>query len=181
MHMKKYFRTTKVDRALRRSMLTNGGEAASILASPAERPIHPRHVVYLVLIVLLVPLATMRAQNADRIAHREVARRQAALPQGAKALARGKAAMQESNFTVAHEEFRTAVSYLPDAVTSGNSHDEAVDGFCKSGVKLAEQRIAEGKHAEAEFILRECLDNWPPVDLFGFRALSQGRPPTDET
>src|SRR6267143_4588128 len=81
------------------------------------------------------------------------------MPQGAKALARGKAAMQESNFTVAHEEFRTAVSYLPDAVTSGNSHDEAVDGFCESGVKLAEQRIAEGKHAEAEFILRECLDS----------------------
>jgi len=74
-------------------------------------------------------------------------------------LARGKVAMQENNFSVAHEEFRTAVSYLPDAVTSGNSHDEAVDGFCKSGVKLAEQRIAEAKHAEAEFILRECL-NW---------------------
>src|SRR5205814_4864519 len=96
--------------------------------------------------------------NADRIAQREVARRQAAMPQGAAALARAKAAMQENNFTVAHEEFRTAVNQLPDAVTSGSSHDEAVDGFCKSGVKLAEQRIAEGKHAEAEFILRECLE-----------------------
>jgi len=109
--------------------------------------------------LLSIFCVTASAQNADRIAHREVARRQAAMPQGAKALARGRAALQESNFTVAHEEFRTAVNYLPDAVTSGNSHDEAVDGFCKSGVKLAEQRIAEGKHADAEFILRECLDS----------------------
>ncbi|MEY2527380.1 MAG: ral secretion pathway protein, partial [Verrucomicrobiota bacterium] len=101
---------------------------------------------------------TAAAQNGDRIAQREVARRQKVMPQGSEALARGKAAMQENNFTVAHEEFRTAVRLLPDAVTSGRSHDEAVEGFCKSGVKLAEQRIAEGKHSEAEFIVRECLD-----------------------
>ena len=109
--------------------------------------------------LLSIFCVTATAQNADRISRREVARRQAAMPKGAEALARGRAAMQENNFTVAHEEFRAAVSYLPDAVTSGNSHDEAVDGFCKSGVKLAEQRITEGKHAEAEFILRECLDS----------------------
>ncbi len=36
----KAFRKTKVDRALRRSMLTNGGEAALILASRVERTIH---------------------------------------------------------------------------------------------------------------------------------------------
>ena len=66
--------------------------------------------------------------------------------------------MQEKNFTVAHEEFRTAVRLLPDAVTSGKLHDEALDGFCTSGVKLAEQKIAEGKFMEAESILREVLD-----------------------
>jgi len=38
----KAFRKTKVDRALRRSMLTNGGEAALILASRVERTIHLR-------------------------------------------------------------------------------------------------------------------------------------------
>ena len=35
------------------------------------------------------------AQNVDRVAHREAARRQAALPRGEEALARGKAAMAE--------------------------------------------------------------------------------------
>ena len=90
------------------------------------------------------------AQNVNRVADREVSRRQAALPQGEAALARGKAAMAEGNFAGAHEEFRVAVSLLPDAVVGGKAHDEAVSGFCASGIRLAEQRIAEGKYAEAE-------------------------------
>ena len=101
---------------------------------------------------------TASAQNAERVAQREVARRKAALPQGEEALARAQAAMRQKNFTLAHEEFRNALVFLPDAVTSSKSHDEAMEGFCQSGVKLAEQRIAEAKYAEAEFILRDCLD-----------------------
>src|SRR5438876_7343291 len=155
----KTFRKTKVDRALCRSMLTNGGEAALILASRVERTIHLSRFGVFTLAVLLVSLGTSNAQNAEGIAQQELERRQAALPRGEEALVRGKSAMQANNFTLAHEEFRRAVSLLPDAVTSGKAHDEAVDGFCKSGVKLAEQRIAEGKYADAEFILRECLDD----------------------
>ncbi len=102
-------------------------------------------------------------QNFQGVADREIQRRQSAIPQGEAALARGKAAMEAKNFTLAHEEFRTAVTYLPDAVVSGKEHDKAVDGFCKSGVALAEQRIAEGKYAEAEAILGEILsDRYDP-------------------
>jgi general secretion pathway protein D len=103
------------------------------------------------------------AQAPDSVAEREVQRRQAAIPQGEAALARGKAAMKAKNFAVAHEEFRTAVMYLPDAVVSGKAHDEAVEGFCKSGVVLAEARIAEGRYADAEAILSEVLsDRYDP-------------------
>ena len=103
------------------------------------------------------------AQNAGYVAKREVERRQAALPQGEEALARGKAALAEKNFDRAHEEFRTAVNFLPDAVVSGAAHDEAVKGFCVSGMKLGEQRIAEGKYGEAEAIFRELLgDRYDP-------------------
>src|SRR6266496_2516632 len=102
-------------------------------------------------------------QNFQGVAEREIQRRQSAIPQGEAALARGKAAMEAKNFTLAHEEFRTAVTYLPDAVVSGKAHDKAVEGFCKSGVILAEQRIAEGRYAEAEAILREILsDRYDP-------------------
>src|SRR5438105_795609 len=109
--------------------------------------------------VLQLALAThSAAQSVNQVAQREVERRPAAMPRGEEAIARGRRAMQEKNFTVAHEEFRTAVRLLPDAVTSGKLHDEALDGFCTSGVKLAEQKIAEGKFMEAESILREVLD-----------------------
>src|SRR5438067_2520476 len=102
-------------------------------------------------------------QNFQGVADREIQRRQSAIPQGEAALARGKAAMQAKNFTLAHEEFKTAVTYLPDAVVSGKAHDKAVEGFCKSGVALAEQRIAESRFAEAEAILSEILsDRYDP-------------------
>lgn len=99
------------------------------------------------------------AQDAQRTAEREIARRQAALPQGAEALARAKAAMEAKDYVRAHEDFRIAAVYLPDAVVSGTSHDEAVAGFCESGMKIAERRVQEGKYAEAEAICRELLSD----------------------
>jgi general secretion pathway protein D len=107
--------------------------------------------------------ASSFAQTAENVAEREVQRRQAGITQGEAALARGQAAMKAKNYAAAHEEFRTAVRYLPDAVVSGKAHDEAVEGFCKSGVVLAEARIAEGRYADAEAILSEILsDRYDP-------------------
>jgi general secretion pathway protein D len=107
--------------------------------------------------------ASSLAQTPDSVAEREVQRRQAGITQGEAALARGQAAMKAKDYAAAHEEFRTAVIYLPDAVVSGKAHDEAVEGFCKSGVVLAEARIAEGRYADAEAILSEILsDRYDP-------------------
>src|SRR6266403_1921760 len=106
---------------------------------------------------------TNLAQNVDNVAQREIQRRQSAIPQGEAALAQGKAAMKAKNYSLAHEEFKTAVRYLPDAVVSGKAHDEAVEGFCKSGVILAEARIAQADYAGAEAILNEILsDRYDP-------------------
>jgi general secretion pathway protein D len=99
------------------------------------------------------------AQTPDNVAEREVQRRQAALPQGEAALARGKTAMKAKNYTLANEEYKTAVGYLPDSVVSGKAHDEAVDGYCKSGVILAQARIAQGDYAGAEAILSQILSS----------------------
>ena len=103
--------------------------------------------------------ATSRAQDAESAAEREIQRRQSGIPQGEAALARGKTAMAAKNITLAHEEFKTAVRYLPDAVVSGRAHDEAVEGYCKTGVILAEARIAQGDYAGAEAILSEILSS----------------------
>jgi general secretion pathway protein D len=106
---------------------------------------------------------TLGAQNVDRISEREVERRQAAMPRGVEVLARAQAAMRARNYTVAHEEFRNALELLHDGVTFGKAHDEALTGFCESGVKVAEQDIADGRFAEAESVLREVLaDRYDP-------------------
>jgi len=123
---------------------------------PGDRSIH---LLTLIAAWLSLLCATSFAQTAETVAEREVQRRQSAIPQGEAALIRAKAAMKAKNFTVAHEEFRTALVYLPDAVVSGKAHDEAVEGFCKSGVILAEARIAQADYAGAEAILNEILSD----------------------
>jgi general secretion pathway protein D len=120
-------------------------------------------VLCFTLICFSLICATSFAQTPDSVAEREVQRRQAAMPEGEAALARGVSAMKAKNYTLAHEEFKTAVTSLPDSVVSGKAHDQAVDGFCKSGVALAEARIAEGRNADAEAILSEILsDRYDP-------------------
>src|SRR5438067_11012227 len=115
--------------------------------------------VFASLLGLAAVSATTFAQTPDNVAEREVQRRQAAMPQGEAALARGKSAMKAKNYTLANQEFKTAVGYLPDSVVSGEAHDEAVDGYCKSAVILAQARIAQGDYAGAEAILSQALSS----------------------
>ncbi len=106
---------------------------------------------------------TARGQNVRSIAEHEVSRRQSAVLQGQAALERGKLAREANDFARAHDEFRAAVTFLPDSLVTGGQHDAAMAGFCESGVKLAEQRIAEAKYGEAEQILREVVsDRYDP-------------------
>jgi general secretion pathway protein D len=102
-------------------------------------------------------------QDVHRIAEREVVRRQNGIGRGEAALVQAKVAMEAKDFARAHETYRAACNFLPDGTTSGSAHSEAVRGFCTSGVKLAEQRIAEGKYGEAEQIVREMVsDRYDP-------------------
>src|SRR5947208_9947874 len=121
--------------------------------------------------------ATAFAQNADNIAEREVQRRQAGIPDGEAALARGKSAMKARNYTVAYQEFKTAIGYLPDAVVSGKAHDDAADGVCKTGTVLAEARIAQGDYAGAEAILNEIITRYDPNCRKAQELLSHMRQP----
>src|SRR5438132_7753763 len=65
--------------------------------------------------------------------------------------------MRAKQYAQAHEDFRISLRYLPNSPAAGKSYSAALDGFCESGVKLAEQRIAEGKYEESELILNEIL------------------------
>jgi len=101
--------------------------------------------------------AVGQAQSVKKIADREAARRQAHIPQGEEVLARAQSELHAKQYALAHDDFRVALRYLPNSPAAGNSYAAALDGFCESGVKLAEQRIAEGKYEESEVILNEIL------------------------
>src|SRR5438874_12235483 len=132
-------------------------------ASHSEAATAVAAALWAALVISPIICATSFAQTPDSVAEREVERRQAAIPEGEAALTRAKSAMKSKNYTLAHEEFKSAVSYLPDSVVSGKGHDQAVEGFRKSGVALAEARIAEGRNADAEAILSEILsDRYAP-------------------
>jgi type II secretory pathway component GspD/PulD (secretin)/tetratricopeptide (TPR) repeat protein len=120
------------------------------VTSCAERPI--QLAPFLIAVLLSLFYATSLAQDLDDIETKEVQRRKAAVPQGREALVAGEAAMKDKNYAVAHEQFRTAVAFLP-----GDQRGQAVNDFCKSGIKLAEEKIAEGHYAEAESIVRDIL------------------------
>src|SRR6266566_648790 len=107
-------------------------------------------------LILCLP-AVVQAQNVKTIADREAARRQAHIPRGEEVLVRAQAELRAKQYSQAHEDFRTALRYLPNSPAAGKSYSAALDGFCESGVKLAEQRIAEGKYEESELILNEIL------------------------
>ncbi len=125
-------------------------------------------------------LQEARAQDAQSAAEREIARREAGLPHGNEALVRAQLAMQQGDFARAHEEFRMAVQFLPDASVSGKARQEAVRGFCESGVKIAEIRVQEGKFNEAEAICRDILSsqydpNYRPAALLLTRLQEPGQ------
>src|SRR3954449_1636816 len=132
--------------------ITAGAVAPTLHCSSHKAARAVAAALWAALFILALPAL---AQTPDNIAEREVHRRQVAIPEGEAALARGKSAMKAQNYTVAYQEFKTAIGYLPDAVVSGKAHDEAADGVCKTGSVLAEARIAQGDYAGAEAILSE--------------------------
>src|SRR5712675_1632254 len=157
---------TKLEKVSWRAELCDAGQVhnSSVAGSQELAPPFVRIFASFVIFCFILAgfslvCASSFAQTPDSVAEREVQRRQAGITQGDAALARGRAAMKSKDYGAAHEEFRTAVMYLPDAVVSGKAHDEAVEGFCKSGVVLAEARIAQGKYADAEAILSEVLSD----------------------
>src|SRR5437879_96196 len=101
----------KVDRALRRAMLQMAPKAHYYFRHRTRRRTSPSNwrtrdcsIPLLSILFLSIFCLTAAAQTVERISKREVARRKAALPRGEEALARGKLAMQQKNFTLAHEE-----------------------------------------------------------------------------
>ncbi len=106
--------------------------------------------------VITTSSTTSSAQSA---AEREAQRRyDNAERTGRAAIEAGDKALDDKDYATAFAEFGLACDNSPDAPRTHRLHSRALDGLCESGVKLAEQRIAEGRYAEAENTLKLVLD-----------------------
>jgi general secretion pathway protein D len=97
-------------------------------------------------------------QSAQRAVARELARREDYARRGEQALEAAKKAMSERDYETAVSQYKLACDLIPNAANSQGLYADALHGFCKSSVRFAEQRIAEGRYADAQNQLRVVLD-----------------------
>jgi len=97
------------------------------------------------------------------IAEREMARRNDSVVRAKQAIEEGDKAMKVKDYEVAVQQYKAAVDALTESPATHDLRCAALDRFCEASVKLAEQRIAEGRYAEAEKVLKEALgSNYNP-------------------
>ncbi len=77
---------------------------------------------------------------------------------GREAIGAGEKAFEASDYETAFAHYRLACDNIPLAPKSEILYRSAVKGLGESGVKLAEQRIAEGRYADAENTLKVVLE-----------------------
>ncbi|MBE2179701.1 MAG: type II and III secretion system protein [Chthoniobacterales bacterium] len=89
----------------------------------------------------------------------EIAKRQRLAEEFApQAMQRGSAALMERDYETAYTEYKAAVDALPDAPNVRQLRSVALDGFSKAVMGLAEQRIAEGRWADAKETVEKLLE-----------------------
>jgi tetratricopeptide (TPR) repeat protein len=96
--------------------------------------------------------------SVEGAAEREKARRFDYEQRGREAIESGDKAMKEKDYEKATADYKNACDIIPNAPNSRSLYDAALKGFCDASCKLAEQRITEGRYADAENTLRVVLD-----------------------
>lgn len=68
-------------------------------------------------------------------------------------------AMADLDYESAYAYFKSAVDILPQAgAATADVRSQALDGFCDAAVKLARQRVSEGRYADAQTVVEVVLE-----------------------
>ncbi len=109
----------------------------------------------------LLPSAVTQAQAQRRTVSTttttEVVRRQSMAASSDDNLRRGDADMIREDYEQAMREYRLAVDSLPAAPATQARRDSAMERFFDATMKLAEQRITEGRYVDAETTVKVIL------------------------
>src|SRR5580658_5040858 len=112
----------------------------------------------LVCSLIVAPTLTFAA-SVQGTAEAERARRGDYEARGTAALDKGDKAMKVRDYEHAFAYYKSACDIIPNAPLSQSLYNIALDDLCDAGCKLAEQRITEGRYADAENTLKIVLDD----------------------
>lgn len=97
--------------------------------------------------------------SAESAAEYELNRRETYVANAQEAIAAGDEAMKVKDYEAAFAQYRLALDLLPDSPETVSLRTVAKIRFCDAGVRLAEQRISEGRYADAETLLKLMLED----------------------
>ena len=112
----------------------------------------------LVVSLLITPTVAFAAGGAQSAAERELAHRHEYEARGIQSLENGDRAMRIRDYEKATAFYKQACDFIPNAYLTRAAYAQALQGFCNASCKLAEQRITEGRYADAENTLRVVTD-----------------------
>lgn len=136
-----------------------------------QPPLHRSIATLLAISMLTTPLvATAQVESAVQ---RELRRRYDYEARGNAAVIEGDRFMKARDYAKAHAAYKQAVTLIPNSDNTAASYGRAVEKFGDSCARLAEQRITEGRYADAEMILRDLLDNYDPKNKQAVVILSR--------
>jgi general secretion pathway protein D len=96
--------------------------------------------------------------SVQSAAEREKIRRHDYERRGKEAIENGDRAMKDKDYEKATAYYKFACDNVPNAPNSRSLYSVALERFCDASCKLAEQRITEGRFADAESTLRIVID-----------------------
>jgi general secretion pathway protein D len=136
-----------------------------------QPPLRRSIATLLAVSMLSTPIAA--TAQVESAVQRELRRRYDYEARGNAAVLEGDKFMKQRDYAKAHAAYKQAVTLIPNSSNTEASYRRAVEKFGDSCGKLAEQRIAEGRYADAEMLLRDLLDNYDPKNKQAVVILSR--------
>ena len=105
-------------------------------------------------------ISSAQQSGVQSAAEREIRRQESMADYAQKAVAKGNEALTGHDYESAFAYFKSAVDVLPSSgVATQPVRDAALDGFSRAAVKLAEQRISEGRFQDANTTVLVVLED----------------------
>ena len=108
--------------------------------------------------MIITPSFALAEGGVQGAAEKELSRRQDYQRRGEQMLENADAAMKVRDYEKATASYKFSCDFIPNSKLTRASYDRALRGFCAASCRLAEQRIAEGRYADAESTLRVVTD-----------------------